>query len=978
MGKNKEAVELALRTAFLNSNVISNVEFRPQLLTNDYEAGKKVLSAIESELHSCDSFCISVAFITMGGITPLLQTLRELERLGIPGRILTTDYLAFSEPKALDKLQEFQNLSIRLYTTDVTEVGFHTKGYLFQRGETYHFIVGSSNLTASALTKNKEWNARFVSLKAGEFSEEIIADFESLWSSPSTEDYRIVRDTYKTRYEIRKKQRALAESEHSVSLDQYRLTPNKMQGAFVDRVHRMLEEGKSRALLISATGTGKTYASAFSLRTENPKRVLFLVHRELIAKQAKDSYYRVFGKKKRMALLSGTSKVESIHDVDILFATMQTMSKTETLRSFDPEEFDTIIIDEVHRAGAASYQKIMNYFQPHFWLGMTASPERTDGFDIYSLFDHNIAYEIRLQQALEENMLCPFHYFGITDLEINGETMDDETGIRDFQYLVSDERVKHIIEQVRYFGFSGDRVKGLVFCSRQREAKELSEKFNSLGFRTVSLSGNDSEAVREECIERLVSDIRPDYLDYIFTVDIFNEGVDIPEINQVVMLRPTQSPIVFIQQLGRGLRKVSGKEYVVILDFIGNYQNNFMIPIALSGDRSYNKDSIRRYVMEGTKVIPGSSTIHFDEISRKRIFQSIDTANFSELSLIKECYRNLKFKLGRIPALADFDAYGTIDPLRIFDASSLGSYHMFLKKYEPEYTTRFSKTQELYLEFISKKLAAGKRPHELLVIKSLLEGSKSAFHELDETLSTNRGTGLSSNERTNLVNILSANYDTGSSAGTYSKCVFIKALGGDYVISRDFAELLRDRSFYDAVKETIEFGLYRNNTDYQDLYPNSPFKLYAKYTYDDVCRLLCWEKGAVALNIGGYKFDKATKTYPVFINYEKDEEIADTIKYEDRFIDESSLIAISKSGRTVESEDVRTALKADELGVSMELFVRKNKDDKISKEFYYLGRIHATGETSEFVMPNTEKKAVEISYTLETPVREDIYDYITA
>ena len=235
----------------------------------------------------------------------------------------------------------------------------------------------------------------------------------------------------------------------------------------------------------------------------------------------------------------------------------------------------------------------MRYFKPKFWLGMTASPD-TNQYDIYSIFDHHIAYEIRLQQALEEDLLCPFHYFGITDLEIDGKVFDDSAGVKNFSNLISDARVDYVIDKANYYGFSGDRVKGLIFCSRKDEAKELSKKFNERGLRTEVLTGEDDQARRETVIARLTDNEDVDnQLDYIFTVDIFNEGVDIPEINQVIMLRPTQSPVVFIQQLGRGLRKYEGKEYVVILDFIGNYMNNFMIPIALSGDRSYNKDAIQ-------------------------------------------------------------------------------------------------------------------------------------------------------------------------------------------------------------------------------------------------------------------------------------------------------------------------------------------------------------------------------------------------
>lgn len=409
-----------------------------------------------------------------------------------------------------------------------------------------------------------------------------------------------------------------------------------------------------------------------------------------------------------MALLSGNSKE---YDADILFATMSMMAKAETLERYKVDEFDWICIDEVYRAGSESYQKIMNYFQPDFWLGMTASPERTDGFDIFNLFDHNIAYEIRLQHALKEDLLCPFHYFGITDIEIDGETVDDKTDLRNFSYLVSDTRARYILEQANYFGHSGERVKGLIFCSGKKEAQELSTKFNEYGYYTTVLTGANSEKEREKAINLLTREISTDeiekhekdicnhvkndtdempFLDYIFTIDIFNEGVDIPEINQVLMLRPTESPIVFVQQLGRGLRKAEGKEYVVIIDFIGNYTNNYMIPIALSGDRSYNKDSIRRYVSEGTRIIPGASTIHFDEISRKRIFQSIDSARTNDVKLLRESFEQLKYRMGRILSILDFRKYGSIDVNKYF--VKFDSYYAFLVKYySDEYKVRLGK-----------------------------------------------------------------------------------------------------------------------------------------------------------------------------------------------------------------------------------------------------------------------------------------------
>lgn len=706
--------------------------------------------------------------------------------------------------------------------------------------------------------------------------------------------------------------------------------------------------------------------------------MLFLVHRNQIARQAWKSYRKVFDRKVSMGMVTG--KYQD-YDADFVFATVQTLSKEETLKKYSKEYWDLIIIDEAHHSSADSYKKIMEYFTPKLWLGMTATPDKRDdnleGRNIYEIFNHQVAYEIRLQNAMEENLLCPFHYFGITDLEvIADEGKTSEERIENFRYLTSEERVLNIMKQAEFFGYSGERVKGLIFCSRIDEARELSAKFNEKGWRTLVLSGSDPETVRMTAVERLAGREAEDALDYIISVDIFSEGVDVPEINQVIMLRPTESPIVFIQQLGRRLRKADGKEYVVIIDFIGNYRNNFMIPIALSGDRSYNKDNIRRYVTEGGRVIPGASTIHFDDISRKRIFQAIDNANFSDIRLIRENYLNLKNKLGHIPALADFDKYGEMDVLRIFDNNSLGSYYKFLVKYEKEYTIRLSKDEEMVIEFISKKLASGKRIHELEMLKRLLTYQHGIMAGLKQSLREQYNCFMDENCAENVVNIMTNEFPTSAAKKTYSQCIFLEKEGSDYRVSETFEEMLKNEEFYHILEELIDFGISRYKENFSKHYQDTDLVLYQKYTYEDACRLLNWERNEVPLNIGGYKYDKKTKTFPVFINYDKQENISDTTKYEDHFTSSNRLIAISKSGRSIESEDVQNFLKAKERGIDVQLFVRKNKDDKISKEFYYFGRMTATGEVKEFIMPNTDKTAVEIEWILDTPVREDIYEYI--
>ena len=969
----KELIYEGIKTAFIDYKNQSNVAFKPQFISNDYKEGRKVISSLEDELLKCDKFDISVAFITDGGIEPLLQTLKILEMRGIEGRILMTDYLEFSDPKALRKLASFKNIELKMFMSEEAGEGFHTKGYMFKNNDIYKIIIGSSNMTQKALSVNREWNTKIVSTEQGEYAKEILNEFERLWNSKYSLNYEQFIETYELNYKLIKEQRKIASAKKISSLEEYKLQPNAMQISFINNLNKILEKGEKRALLISATGTGKTYASAFALRENKPGRALFLVHREQIAKQAIESYKKIFGETKTFGLLSGNSKE---FEADFLFSTMQMMSKEDIFKKFKEDEFDIIVIDEAHRIGASSYQKIIQYFKPKLLLGMTASPERTDGYDVYKEFNYNIACEIRLKQALEENFLCPFHYFGITDIEFDGETIDENTELSDFSKLTCDERVNYIIKQIEFYGHSGTTTNGLVFCSSKREALALSDKFNDRGYFTVVLTGEDSQEKREEAINRLTSKNIEEKIDYIFTVDIFNEGVDIPEINQVIMLRPTESPIVFVQQLGRGLRKAIDKEYVVILDFIGNYKNNFMIPIALSGDRSYNKDNIRRYVLEGERIIPGSSTIHFDEISKKRIFEAIDHADFTDIKLIKENYNNLKRKLGRIPSLLDFDKYGEMDVFRIFDNKSLGSYYKFLVKYEKKFKIRLNMNEEKMVEFISKKIANGKRIHELELLNILNNESDNLLEKLQKKINVKYGFYLDEKTKRSIVNVLTNNFASGSGKKTYKECIFIEENDNDYRISKKFDEMLKNKDFKNMFNELIQFGISRYKQNYSEKYKDTQFTIYQKYTYEDVCRLLNWKNNEVPLNIGGYKYDRDTKTFPVFINYDKNEEINDTIKYEDHFENSNKLIAISKSGRTILSEDVQNFINAKERGIKVELFVRKNKDDKISKEFYYLGRMNATGNVKEFIMPNTNKTAVEIEWILETPVREDIYEYI--
>ena len=973
---NPENIIKGAETAFINQDLNSSEDFRPKLLYND--GNNKVINSIRDELRDCDEFVISAAFITMGGITPLLEEFRYLESKNIKGKILTTDYLNFTEPKALKKLDEFTNIEIKLYFQE--KEGFHTKGYIFKKDDVYHGIVGSSNLTMNALTVNKEWNVEFTSLAEGEMLTELIQEFNTLWDK--ADSLNDVLGKYEKIYDDNKRFTDIRKITEKIKDSNVTLTPNYMQEQFLENIRNLVKQDEKRAILVSATGTGKTYASAFAVKDFRPERFLFLVHREQIAKQSIKAYKQVFKDHDKFGLLSGNSKD---YDSPYLFSTIQTMSKDDVYTRFDRNHFDYIIVDEVHKAGALSYLKVINYFKPKFLLGMTASPERTDGFNIYDLFDNNIAHEIRLQEALEEDLLCPFHYFGITDIEFECGEIDDD--FKDFNLLASDKRVEYLIEKANFYGYSGDRRKALVFCSRKREAELLSVEFNKRGYKSVVLTGDDSQEMRLDAIDRLTNDENPDKIEFIFTVDIFNEGVDIPEINQVLLVRPTESPIIFIQQLGRGLRKYDNKEYVVILDFIGNYKNNFMIPIALSGDRSYDKDRIRKYLIEGNRIIPGASSINFDEISKKRIYESINNTSFNKKALFKEKYNNLKYKLGRIPSLYDFAINGDFNPEIILNHKDFPTYHDFLEQIDDDYKSHIDNLD--HLKLISKKLLKGIRPHELVILECLKYNGYFTVDQIGKCLEDNFNLHNQFDSIKGAINFLSLNFylkekGEGYQANTIEKLIdnpenlFFNydddAFGNlknntDYKfeISDSFSRALTSQVFVDHLNDALKYGFFKYKTIYDG---EKAFKLYEKYSREDVLRLMNWERFMNGQNIGGYKIKY--NTCPIFVTYNKAEDISETINYEDHFINKETFNWMSRNNRKTSSPELEPLINYN--GVDTQLFIQKSNDEGI--EFYYIGKLIPLNYKQVYRNINgKDQPIVNFKFKIEEEVKDELYSY---
>lgn len=951
-----QELQQSLASALIDDKINSLPDLQPQIIYNDYNSGSNLLVELLQELQTCKRFYFAIAFITQSGLICLKECLKCLQEKNITGDILTTDYLYFNQPKALQELQQYPNLNIRIYTKE----NFHIKGYIFEQNDYYTLIVGSNNLTQTALKANKEWSLKINSLANGSLIHNTLSQFQQMWQEalPLTDIWlKQYTDKY---HSLQKLKRQFATAQENISTND--IAPNKMQQEALTALEKLQQDNKHKALLISATGTGKTYLSAFAVKKANPKRLLFLAHREQILKQACKTFAKIIPDI-QYGILSANHK--DFHK-PYLFATINMLSKEENLTQFTPTHFDYIIIDETHRAGASSYLKILNYFQPQFLLGMTATPERTDGFDIYQLFDHNIAYEIRLNQAMQENLLCPFHYFGITDITVDDQEINDNSTFND---LTTDARVTHIINQSQYYGFSGERLRGLIFCSQIEEAQILSQKFNERGFNTIALSGKDSQETRTNAIHKLEQKERSTGLDYIFTVDIMNEGIDIPAINQIIMLRPTKSAIIFVQQLGRGLRKYPQKDYVVILDFIGNYQNNFMIPIALSGDTSYNKDNIRHYVAEGNRFIFGSSTIHFDKVARQKIYQAIDSAKLSDTALLKNEYLQLKQKLGKIPSIFDFSQFGSIDILKFLD--KFKTYHNFLQKYDRDYTIRFNTIQEEILYFISYRFAKGKRIHELIALKLLLKNTSHLLTDIEQILTTKYHQEFTEQIKVSLIRNLTNLFTISNEQAKFSNCIFIKENDNDYIISDIFKSALQDEKFYFQINEILDFALERYQKYYQNKYKNTNLVLYQKYTYEEVCYLLNWPQKINPNAMAGYFYEKTTHTMPVFINYIAPDK--KRVDYTNEFLSNTLITAYSKSNRKLDSSDAKHIYNAKEEQNNLYLFVRKPSEDKEAKEFYFLGEITAQGKP-EFA---PKYNGFKILYKLDTPVRADIFDYLT-
>ncbi|WP_298753692.1 DEAD/DEAH box helicase [uncultured Arcobacter sp.] len=900
-------------------------------------------------LRECKSYYFSVAFINFSGVQLLLDSLEFCQENGIKGKILTSTYLNFTQPKALEKLLEYENIELKIYDTNHFQKGFHTKAYIFEFEDDYKILLGSSNITASAFKSSVEWNIKTVSKKDDIFANEILREFDILFKQSFEVDSGFLNE-YENFYHKNK----IEEFSYKSSF-----TLNSMQGEALNNLQHLRDKKQTKALVLAATGTGKTYLAAFDVKAFEPKRILFIVHRENILIKAKNSFEKII-LNKTMGLYTGNKKEI---DKEYLFTTIQTISSN--YENFLKEEFDYIIVDEAHHITSPSYEKVCDYFKAKFLLGLTATPNRSDEGNIYEVFDENIACDIRLNDALEHSLISPFHYYGICDIEsIDYENIDILNISQLSKALMVNKRVDYIIEKMDFYSFDGKKRKALAFCASKEHANFMAKEFSKKGIKSLALTSGDSIEKREEYIKNLEDDNHD--LEVICSVDIFNEGIDIPSINSVLFLRPTNSSIVFVQQLGRGLRKHKNKEFVTILDFIGNHNRAYMVAFGLLGDKIIDKESLKIALSNNFANI-AHAFISMDEISKKRVLEQIEKENFHSMRYLKQKYYEFKSLLSnKIPMLEDYIAFSEhISPLDFISESK--SYIEFLQKVEDRSEIKTLCQDENFIKAIRfcEFLLPIKRVYEFVILKYLLTHSSCTQKQIFDLLNKELDFVCKDTIK-HSFRYLNQEFFDKLQVQRYLKLVDLKE--NKLFITKEFEKVLEKDEAKIFMEHSLNYGIITYKQTFKEEDYGLPFlKLYENYNMLNIALVCNLDK--IHTSFRGSGFLKHRDDFFLFITLQKDK-ISKSSKYKNNFLDKNLITYVSKPNMSSDKSDGLRLCENIKYKTRLHLFVRKiSHEDKKVQPFIYLGLCNSKSYEGN--------KPINIILELENEVWDELYEEFT-
>ena len=732
-----------------NKDIIGNIN---ELIINEKVKFRNFFIYLKQELLNCKKFYFIVSFIRYSGIQLLISTLDELEKQGIQGEIITSVYLNITDSKALRKLLSYKNIKVKIYNN--SSESFHTKAYLFEKEKYHSVVIGSSNISQSALYSAEEWNVKLTDSSFFNIYGKSLNQFEKLWHSNEaielTQDFIDEYEKYKKSVNVQNTfdyRKTKIEQENE-------FVPNSMQKRVLQKLKETRINGNKKGLVISATGTGKTYLAAMDIKqffeinsnTENKLfeindkksktsniKFLFIAHREELLENAINVFSKILkiDKNEFGRIYGGLKEI----DKNIIFASIQSLRNC--YNEFKPSFFDYVIVDEFHHSMSDSYLKTLSYFNPKFLLGLTATPKRMDGKDILSLCDYNVVDEIGIKEALEEDLIVPFHYFGVNDYTINYDNIPYKNGKYNekilLENLLLNTRTDYIVEKINKFGFDGDELSAVAFCQNIEHAFFMKEEFSKKGYKSAVITANTSSNERSEILEKF----KNKKIEILCVVDILNEGIDIPTINLLLFLRPTMSSTIFIQQIGRGLRKAKNKDFVTIIDFIGNHKKDYLLINYFSSEVD-NKDTLftkKEKIINEIKNqfsnIPKSCYVELDRICQNRIIEKIEKINFSSKNILKEMYLDYKVEIGKSEdeflQIADFDTN-----IELFQELCLKMHSFYNAQLQFEDSKIFKNENEKnplntteieFLEYLEKKITLVE-PFTFLIIDYLATGKE--------------------------------------------------------------------------------------------------------------------------------------------------------------------------------------------------------------------------------------------------------------